>query len=228
MGSQIRAAILDLDGTLVDTPNAIATITAQILTEMGRPAPEAEIRATVGKPLDRNFAQLLRVPAEHQDVADAISLYRERFGQHVRRQGRALLYPGVAEGLAELKERGLLLAIATSKVYEAAVKTVTATGIAELFDVIAGHDSVERGKPEPDMAVYAAGKLGVPVAACVGVGDGVGDMQMGRAAGMSNIGVTYGVATEAELRAAGADVVVNSFPEVVALLPAGVGAEELA
>ncbi|GLH99954.1 HAD family hydrolase [Phytohabitans aurantiacus] len=228
MGTRIRAAVLDLDGTLVDTPNAIATITARILDEMGRPATEAEIRGLVGKPLDRNFAQLLRVPPEHEDVAHAIGRYRELFGKHVRQQGRALLYPGVAEGLARLRERGLLLAIATSKVYEAAVKTVAATGIAELFDVIAGHDSVTRGKPEPDMAVYAAGKLGVPVAECVGVGDGVGDMEMGRAAGMVNIGVTYGVATEAELRAAGANVIAHSFTEVVELLPAGIAVEEKA
>ena len=53
-------------------------------------------------------------------------------------------------------------------------------------------------------------------------------MEMGRAAGMVNIGVTYGVATEAELRAAGANVIAHSFTEVVELLPAGIAVEEKA
>ncbi|MET8040411.1 HAD family hydrolase [Micromonospora sp. NPDC005215] len=218
MTETIEAVVLDLDGTLVDTPQAIATITADILAELGRPAPPERIRPLVGRPLDSNFAELLDVPADHADVATAIGLYKQRFGKHVKEHGRDLLYPGVLTGLRTLRERGLPLAIATSKVQEAAVKTVTATGIADLFDAVAGHDSVANGKPAPDLALHASGLLGVPPEACVGIGDGPGDMTMGRAAGMLNIAVTYGVGSADELRAAGADLVADSFTEAVDLV----------
>jgi len=218
MSETIKGVILDLDGTLVDTPQVIATITAGILTELGRPAPEEKIRPLVGRPLDGNFALLLGVPAEHADVATAIGMYKQRFGRYVMEHGPALLYPHVRTGLETLRDRGLALAIATSKVQEAAVKTVTATGIADLFDAVAGHDSVANGKPAPDLAEHAAGLLGLPPSACVGIGDGPGDMAMGRTAGLLNIAVTYGVGSAEELREAGADLVAESFAEAVALV----------
>ncbi|MFI6498045.1 HAD family hydrolase [Nonomuraea typhae] len=211
----VKAVVLDLDGTLVDTPRAIATITGRILEEFGVSRPESDIVRTVGKPLDHNFAYLLDRPLDHPDIVKAAAAYRDRFGQYVKENRDKLLYPGVVDGLRELRRRGHRLAVATSKTYEGAIKTVRATGIEDLFDGVAGHDSVARGKPEPDLAIFAAGLLGVVPSSCVSVGDGVGDMQMGRSAGMFNVGVSYGVATAEELLQAGADVIADGFPEVV-------------
>ncbi|RSM65251.1 HAD family hydrolase [Kibdelosporangium aridum] len=215
-----KAIIFDLDGTLADTPNAIATITAAILEEMGCTRDEAEIRATVGKPLERNFAQLLDVPAGHADVSTAVTMYKKRFGAYVRETGPKLLYPGVIAGLESLRDKGIPLGVATSKVQLAAERTLAATGIAAFFTTVAGHDSVANGKPAPDLALRVAGMLGVSTSLCATVGDAVGDIQMGRAAGMYNIGVTYGVASADELTAAGADALVDDFAELVKLLSA--------
>ncbi|MBZ4317861.1 HAD family hydrolase [Streptomyces huiliensis] len=222
IGPVWRGVIFDLDGTLADTAPAITAVTAQILSAMGRTPVEQEIRATVGRPLDQNFAQLLGVEAGHQDVGQAMSRYRELFGAHVRAQGSRLLFPGVASGLPRLREVGRKLGIATSKVHAAAVKTVELTGIRDQFEAIAGHDSVPRGKPCPDMALKIAEELGLQPEECVVVGDASGDIEMGIAAGMSTIGVGYGVATAAELTAVGADTVVDSFDAVVAAVLAGV------
>lgn len=211
-----RAVVFDLDGTLVDTPHAIAVIMCEILTAMGRTPDEQVVRATVGKPLDSSFAHLLGVAVEHADVVAAIEDYKRRFGAHIDTTGEGLLYPGVADGLRSLRDAGLGIGLATSKVLVAARRTVGAAGIAALFDEVAGHDSVSRGKPSPDMALVVAERLGCAPDDCVVVGDGVGDIEMGRAAGMATIGVDYGVATGDELRAAGADCVVGSFPDVVA------------
>lgn len=222
MNTPLQTIIFDLDGTLVDTPNAIATITAQILNELGHPRDEAEIRATVGKPLDRNFAQLLGVATGHADVTAAIDMYKQRFGAHIRKTGPHLLYPGVAEGLETLRGKGYRLGIATSKVQLAAERTVAAAGIAPLFDAVAGHDSVANGKPAPDLALRVAELLGAAPAECAAVGDAVGDIEMGHAARMQTVGVSYGVATSVELRTAGADAVVPDFPSLVELLSATV------
>ncbi|MGP3973660.1 HAD family hydrolase [Streptomyces sp. 8N114] len=217
-----RGVIFDLDGTLADTAPAITSVTAKILSAMGRSPVEAEIRATVGKPLDQNFALLLGVDPGHQDVGQAMAEYRRLFGEHVRAEGPRLLFPGVASGLLQLREAGRKLGIATSKVHAAAVKTVELTAIAEQFDAIAGHDSVPRGKPHPDMALKVAEELGLAPQECVVVGDATGDIEMGVAAGMATIGVGYGVAEAAELTAAGADTVVDSFDAVVTAVLTGV------
>lgn len=212
----IECVILDLDGTLADTPQAIAATMVGILGDMGRRPDEAVVRATVGKPLDSSFARLLEVAVDHADVGTAIEAYKQQFGAYIDATGERLLYPGVVTGLNALRQAGLRLTIATSKVRVAALRLITAAGIDHLFDVVAGHDSVGRGKPHPDMALHVAEQVGCEPGACVVVGDGVGDIEMGCAAGMPVIGVTYGVATAAELQQAGATTVVGSFADVVA------------
>ncbi|MEW2495483.1 HAD family hydrolase [Streptomyces nodosus] len=211
----VAGVLFDLDGTLADTPGAIAAITGGILSERGLDVPAAEVLAGVGKPLDQNFAAWFGRPADHPDVRQALSAYREQFGRHVRATGPRLLYPGVAEGLAALAGAGLLLGITTSKIQLAGEQLVALTGIADHFAVVAGHDTTPHGKPSPDMALFAADRLGLAPADCVVVGDSVADVAMGRAAGMTVFGVSYGVATAADLTAAGAALVVDSFPDLV-------------
>ncbi|GHE49685.1 phosphoglycolate phosphatase, bacterial [Streptomyces longispororuber] len=218
-----RGVVFDLDGTLADTPGAIVSITLQVLRGLGREADDAAVRATVGKPLDRNFAQLLDLPADHSQVLDAMAAYRSGFGEYLAEHRERMLYPGVPEGLTKLRDLGHTLAVATSKTYEAAVRTMDATGILGQFTVIAGHDSVSRGKPAPDMALYLAEELGIPAEECVVVGDATGDIEMARAAGMASIGVSYGVATAQDLMAAGALAIADSFDSVVSAVSRGGG-----
>ncbi|SIO88781.1 HAD family hydrolase [Nocardiopsis sp. JB363] len=213
-----RAVIFDLDGTLVDSPAAITRITSDLLREMGHELPDAEIRATVGKPLEQNLAQLMGLEPEHPDIVKAKTLYRERFGAYVRERRGDLLYPGVREGLDRLRGRGTRTAVATSKTLDGARKTVRATDIADLIEALVGDDMVATGKPDPEMALHAAGLLDTDPERCTVVGDTVGDIRMGRAAGMATIGVTYGVGEEAELLASGAGDITDSFAEVVDLL----------
>ncbi|MEU9787425.1 HAD family hydrolase [Streptomyces phaeochromogenes] len=210
-----RGVILDLDGTLADTPAAIATITAEVLAAMGTAVSRGAILSTVGRPLPASLAGLLGVPVEDPRVAEATEEYGRRFGAHVRAAGPRLLYPGVLEGLDRLSAAGFRLAMATSKVEKAARAIAELTGLDTRLTVIAGDDSVERGKPHPDMALHVAKGLGLAPEQCLVIGDGVPDAEMGRAAGMTVIGVSYGVSGPDELMRAGADTVVDSFPAAV-------------
>ncbi|MEU6525257.1 HAD family hydrolase [Streptomyces sp. NPDC046924] len=214
----LRGVIFDMDGTLADTPGAIVSITLGVLAELGREADEDAVRATVGKPLDHNFSQLLGLPADHAEVQNAMAAYRRGFAEHLAEQRGRMLYPGVPKGLIKLRESGLTLAIATSKTHDAAVNVLRTTGILDEFTVVAGHDTVERGKPAPDMALHVAHELDIPAADCIVIGDAIGDIQMAGAAGMTSIGVSYGVATAAELLAAGAQSVADSFDDLVTVI----------
>ncbi|WP_405619775.1 HAD family hydrolase [Streptomyces sp. NBC_01511] len=216
--SGARGVIFDLDGTLADTPAAIATITAKVLADRGAQASHEAILATVGRPLPASLARLMDLPVSDPRVAEAAGEYGRQFGAHVRAAGPGLLYPGVPAGLDKLTAAGFRLAMATSKVSKAAHAIAGLTGLDAWLTVVAGDDSVPRGKPHPDLALHVAEGLGLAPGRCVVVGDGVPDAEMARAAGMAVLGVSYGVSAPDELIGAGAGRVVDSFPEAVAAL----------
>ncbi|REE96259.1 HAD family hydrolase [Thermomonospora umbrina] len=213
-----KGIIFDLDGTLADTPQAITAILMKILADRGATPGEARVRAVVGRPLEPALAGLLALSPDHPVVTTAVDDYKRRFREHLRDRGAELAYPGVPEGLSALRADGRLLGIATSKPRGAAERMLGLMNVAEEFRAVAGHDTVRRGKPDPEMALHVAAALGLAPAECVVVGDGVGDVEMGAAAGMEVIGVTYGVATGPELLAAGAARTAGSFAELMDLL----------
>lgn len=212
------AVVFDIDGTLADTPSAIAELIGDVVRGLGASPSRAQVLATVGKPLEASLAGLLGVSVEDGVTAEAAARYRSRFGTDVLSQGPALLLPGVPEGLDRLRAAGHPLGVATSKISSSALALLEATGIRDRFDTVVCHDMVERGKPHPDMALRALAGLGAPAAGSWYVGDTVTDMTMARAAALRTVGVTYGVDSAEALAAAGADHVVPDFPSVIRAL----------
>ncbi|MFJ7204002.1 HAD family hydrolase [Streptomyces sp. NPDC098789] len=215
----IRLAVFDLDGTLVDSPRAIVATFGAAFDALGvtRPA-DLAVRATIGLPLERAFALLLEREVEHAQVAEAVLLYRKFFDTIVLPQAPDLVFPGVAEGLARLREGGVALAVATSKFHGPADALLTAAGLREYFAVVIGADEVTRPKPDPESGQVVLDRLGLTAEHAVMVGDTTHDLLMARAAGMRSVAVTYGVHSAAELATAEPTWVVDSFPEVVAHL----------
>jgi phosphoglycolate phosphatase len=216
-----KALLFDLDGTLADTPRVIVEILTTVLADLNVRTEAGAVRATVGQPLARGLGGLLGLPPEHADVKAAAASYQKLFGAYVQSNGPALSYPGVSPGLASLRAAGSLLAVTTSKPRGAALRMLRLMGIESLFAVVAGDDTVQQGKPAPDMALHAADALAVPPGECVVIGDGIADVAMAVAAGMRVIGVSYGVTSRQELISVGAETVVDSFGDLVSLLLGG-------
>ncbi|MFD7683594.1 HAD family hydrolase [Streptomyces sp. NPDC060187] len=212
------ATVFDIDGTLANTPSAIAELIGDVVRGLGASPSRAQVLATVGKPLEASLAGLLGVSVDDGATAEAAARYRGHFATDVLSQGPALLLPGVPEGLDRLRSAGHLLGIATSKISSSAIALLEATGIIDRFDTVVCHDMVERGKPHPDMALRALADLGATAPRSWYVGDTVTDMTMARAAALRTVGVSYGVDSAAALTAAGADHVVADFPAVIRVL----------
>jgi len=210
----LRALLLDLDGTLVDTPQAIVDVAQGTLAALGLPAADPDaIKETIGLPLPIALGQLIGTgPA---GAADAVEIYRVLWRTHVTPRVPQLLYPGVREGLSELKRADLRLAVVTGKTQDGADSTVAAAGLNDVIEVVLGYTSVANLKPAPDIALLALDKLGVRPADAVIVGDSTHDLEMAHRAGVRSIAVTYGALPEAVLRAADPTWVAHSFPEVV-------------
>jgi phosphoglycolate phosphatase len=210
----LRAVLLDLDGTLVDTPQAIVDVTQSTLAALGLPPAEPQrIRDGIGLALPIALADLIGTGPV--GAAEAVEIYRTLWRTHVTPRIPHLLYPGVREGLAELKAAGLRLAVVTGKAQEGADTTIAAAGFTGFIDVVLGYTSVPNPKPAPDLALRALEELGVPSTAAVLAGDSTLDLEMASRAGVRSIAVTYGAQPEPALRAAGPTWVAHSFPEVV-------------
>src|SRR5438477_6067809 len=106
----LQALLLDLDGTLVDTPQAIVEVTQAALAEMN--LPPADVRAIkdgIGLPLPIALGELIgRGPA---GAAEAVEIYRKIWRSRINPRLPHLLYPGVRAGLIELKSAGLKLGV---------------------------------------------------------------------------------------------------------------------
>jgi phosphoglycolate phosphatase len=210
----LKALLLDLDGTLVDTPQAIVDVAQSTLAALGQPPADPQaIRDTIGLPLPIALGQLLGTgPA---GAADAVEIYRVLWRAQVTPRIPQLLYPGVREGIAQLVQNGLRLAVVTGKAQDGADSTVDAAGLRSQVEVVLGYTSVPNPKPAPDIALLALSKLGLGPEDALVVGDTIHDIEMATASGLRSIAVTYGAQSEAQLRPAAPTWVAHSFPEVV-------------
>jgi phosphoglycolate phosphatase len=216
-----RAVVFDLDGTLVDSPSGIVrTFTAAFSRMEVTGIEPAAIRATIGIPLEQAFGKLMGIAADDDRVVTGVRHYKELFREIVLPTSAQLVFPGVPEGLAALRERGCALAVATSKFYASADALLTAAGLRAWFTVVVGADQVARPKPAPDSGELVLRELGVSADEAVMVGDTTHDLRMARAAGMRSIGVTYGVHSREELMSAEPTWLADTFDEVVRCVPA--------
>lgn len=216
----VRAAIIDLDGTLVDTgPDFVATADA-MRADAGLPplAPERTL-AYVGKGADRLVHRVLADPG-HGPLALDAEVDAERFARgrdgfmthyaRVNGQG-ATVYPGVVEGLAAMRAAGLRLACVTNKPQRFADALLAATGLASAFERVLGGDALPRRKPDPMPMLEVAAGFGLPPAAVVAIGDSINDVQAARAAGMPVLVVPYGFNEGRDPRTLSADGIVESL-----------------
>lgn len=192
----IRAVIVDLDGTMVDTLGDFDVALNETLKDLDRPAvTRADIERMVGK----GSAHLIRSALLHGGLqadeaaalqGDAWTRYQAHYlainGAH------SAVYPGVFEGLTALRERGLPLACLTNKPHAFAVPLLQAKGLLGFFAHVFGGDSFERTKPDPLPLIKTCEALGMPPARTLMVGDSQNDGIAARAAGCPVVLVTYG------------------------------------
>ena len=217
--SRINAAIVDLDGTMVDTVGDFEQALARTLADLGLPPVD---RAFIARTVGRGSMNLLRETLAHVGGApglldDAWTHYQRHYadvnGAH------ADVYPGVVEGLAALRARGWQLACVTNKPRAFALALLEAKGLLPLFEQVFGGDSFERHKPDPLPLIKTCEALGAPPSATWMVGDSRNDAEAARAAGCPLILVTYGYNHGEDIRAVPALHHLDSLAEISACVP---------
>ena len=129
------------------------------------------------------------------------------------------LFPGVRETLAELQRRGYVLTVASSRRSGSLGDFLVDMKIKEFISYVLGADNVAKAKPDPEPVLMTLRAFDCPPEEALVVGDMPVDILMGLGAGARTCGVTYGNSTRAELAAAGADYIIDTFPEILGILP---------
>jgi len=197
-----RLAILDLDGTLLDTLDDLAASVNHALAVVGRPArTRSEIESFVGEGA-RHLLE--RAVAPHAELAaPALAAWWRHYDEHCLDRTRP--FPGIPELLTRSGRR---LAVHTNKPGRAARHLFKGLGLLDRFAVVIGGDEAPR-KPDPAGTLDIMRRLGARPEDTVFIGDSPTDVRTARNAGVTMVGVTWGFRPQAELRAAGAVHVVD-------------------
>jgi HAD superfamily hydrolase (TIGR01509 family) len=201
--AQGPAFLFDLDGTLVDSVYQHVLAWQDALDRMGIELAVWRIHRKIGMSGGLFANALLRetgraVTAEEADRLRV--LHGEAYSSRVERV-RPL--PGARELLEHLTRVGVPWAIATSGYIESARPTLEGLGVPETTPVVT-RDQVAHAKPDPDLFLAAAERLGVDIARAVVVGDSVWDLLASRRAGALGVGLLSGGYGQEELERAGA------------------------
>jgi HAD superfamily hydrolase (TIGR01509 family) len=204
-----NTCIFDMDGVLIDSGAHHRKAWRALLDELGLvPKDPAFWRLTIGRPAEEAMPLLLD---RHLTPAEAHRLALRKRDLYARFAAEGLLsVPGVSGFLDDLARLGVPRAVGTSATRGDAVSLLEGLGLRRYFDVIVTADDVRFGKPNPEVYLESARRLGATPAACVVFEDSVVGVQAARSAGMRAIGVTT-AHTAAELQQAGAETAVVDF-----------------
>jgi phosphoglycolate phosphatase len=216
-----RAALIDLDGTLLDTVPDLAAAVNAMLGELGHPAlPVGTVAAYIGKGADILVHRALTGALDGRADESLFVRGRDAFFRHYRRlNGQAtLVYPGVAAALAMLRDGALKLACVTNKPREFTLELLARVGLLDHFDVVIAGDDTGQKKPHAAPVLAACARLDVPVRDAVMIGDSENDLLSARAAGCRVILVEGGFNEGHSVASLPADAIVGTLAEAAALL----------
>ena len=210
----LKAVLLDLDGTLLDTVGDIATASNMMRASFGfAPLDPALIKTFVGKGIANLVARTLKdavgevgPTALKVAVANFERQYERCFGD------TSIPFPGVVEGLDVLKNKGFRLACVTNKAEKFTLPLLEKSGLNRYFEITISGDSLPEKKPHPLPLQHAAKFFECTTAELLMIGDSINDAEAARAAGCPVFIVPYGYNEGQELRGLDCDAFIDDVP----------------
>ena len=205
--------LFDLDGTLIDSTEAILESFHTACKRLGFPSPKDEqIKRLIGYPLDYMFAH---VGVGHERVWDFVAAYKEHY-RLISRQ-KTVLLPKAREAVEEAAGFARL-GIVTTKTGRYSKELMEHFGLLHYFEVLVGREDVENPKPHPEPILNAI-EMMQPAKSekIVMIGDTKLDMACAKAADIEAVGVLGGYGTKAELERFGYPLFEDAFEAVLHL-----------
>lgn len=218
---RVKAIMIDLDGTLLDTIPDLAAAANGMLRELGRPAlPEALIRTFVGKGIQNLVERSLSGTLEGTDdtalVARAMPIYERCYteinGRHTT------MYPGVIEGLDAMRAAGFPLACVTNKSGRYTLPLLETTKLSGYFRTVVAGDTLPKKKPDPLPLTHVCAEFGIAPSEMLMIGDSMNDAEAARAAGCPVFCVGYGYNEGRDVRELDIDAIVPTLFDAMPLI----------
>jgi len=201
----LKAVVFDLDGTVIDSTEAIVASSFHAFDAVGAPRPDRErIVDVIGLPLEAGLGELFG-----RDITDLVPIYREHYRAHACQKTHLL--PHVETTLSALHAAGLKIGFATSKKREMSKMLLEHLGVLHYFSSHVGPDEVARPKPDPDAMYVSMAALGVSAEEMAFVGDMDFDVKAAHAAGVRSIAVATGYMSREQLAALGPEAVFDDL-----------------
>jgi phosphoglycolate phosphatase len=217
----IRAAIIDLDGTMVDTAPDFQVAINRMRDELHlAPLALDTIVDFVGKGSENLMRRVLGVDFEKSEVESRFDYALERYQHHYLQINgdHSELYAGVHEGLVAMKKGGVRLACVTNKPIAFARPLLEKKGLIDLFEVIYGGDSLAHKKPHPLPMLTVCNDFDLQPAQVVAIGDSSNDSEAARAAGCRVLTVPYGYNHGQPVQTIDTDGIVESLVDAANLI----------
>ncbi len=214
-----RAAMFDLDGTLLDTIDDLADCMNTVLAEYGFEQVSAErYKLMVGDGLETWIRRAVACSANASlpDTKMFVTRYRELYAGRWADKTRP--YDGITEMLAALVKAGLKLTVLSNKP-DGPTRKMVDHFLGEFpFELVCGAMDNVPLKPDPSAAIDIASRIAVPLPEILYVGDTDTDMQTATSAGMYAVGAAWGFRTPKELADNGAATIIDHPMELLELL----------
>lgn len=217
----IRAVIIDLDGTMLDTVPDFHVAINRMREELDlRPITARQVENLVGKGSENLIRGVLAIDFDaagvDQRFEQAMAAYQRHYltinGDH------AALYDGVLEGLAAMQAMDLRMACVTNKPIAFARPLLEKKGLAGFFETVYGGECLPRKKPDPMPMLQVCADFDLAPADVVAIGDSSNDAEAARAAGCWVLAVPYGYNHGRSIHEADSDGIVESLLEAASLI----------
>lgn len=210
-------ALIDLDGTLVDSVPDLAFCVDEMMKAIGQsPYGEAQVRNWVGNGVERLVKRALTNSMQDEPDASvletALPIFMQVYKENTSK--RSQVYPGVFEGIEYLQSQGMRVGCVTNKAAAFTEPLLQDLGLYSKFEIVVSGDTLAKKKPDPLPLLHAAEVLQVKPTEAIMVGDSVNDVKAARAAQFGVVCVTYGYNHGLDIRLAEPDGVMDSLQEL--------------
>lgn len=210
----VAAAIIDLDGTMLDTAPDFHVAVNRMRAELDlAPMAQKTIVDFVGKGSENLIRKVLSVDYSIAEVDQYFGAALDSYQRHYEaiNGSYATVYPGVVDGLQAMRDQGLRLACVTNKPLVFALALLEKFGLRTYFELVYGGDSFPRKKPDPMPLLAVCSDFNLQPAQVVAVGDSSNDARAARAAGCRVFTVPYGYNHGASIQDVDSDGIVASL-----------------
>jgi phosphoglycolate phosphatase len=215
LNSKYKAAIFDLDGTILDTLEDLTDAVNYALIENGQPGRSIdEVRRFVGNGIKNLIARAVQPGTDKESEEKIYADFMKYYKVHCADKTRP--YKGIPELLTELKAKGIRIAVVSNKA-DSAVRSLCEQYFDGLFDYYVGEREGLAKKPAPDSVNEVLRKLKLDVSEAVYIGDSEVDIETAENVGMELIIVSWGFRGEEYLKSCGAGTIVHAPGEIVHL-----------